>query len=60
MLGGASTEVCSGRILAVPEPLVGELIGEGGAQERVAVGETLNWPRGFRLSPLPIPWWCQS
>ena len=31
--------------------VIGELIGEGIAQERVAVGETLNRPQGFRPMP---------
>ena len=36
--------------------VVGELIGEGGAQERVAVGETLNLAARIRAVASPIPW----
>ena len=40
--------------------VVGELIGEGSAQERVAVGETLNLLRGFRRQRHQIRLWSRN
>ena len=33
--------------------VVGDLVGEGSAQEQAVVGETPTWPHGCRLSPNP-------
>ncbi len=50
-----------GRHVATGLVVVGEAGLARAVRGNVAVGETPGtWPQGFRLSHLPIPWWCRN